>query len=133
MTHHDWGDNWEHWDMLVQADRWICKFYSRLTSKRPITKEKYGTIRYEFEFMWLKNKEDTLKFCEILKRATHKFHPVASEIVCDFITVIEPTDAASAYYYGYFEGIYYGKDQGEWRTYPRQRPFMYTLAEKNKE
>jgi len=45
---HQWGDDWEHWDELYATEQKIRKTVWFWTRCRLISKEKYGTIRYEF-------------------------------------------------------------------------------------
>ena len=47
MSYHEWGDEWPHWDTLYEAQRYIGKNTWRYAKIRILSKEKYGTIRYE--------------------------------------------------------------------------------------
>ena len=58
---HDWGDGWPYWDELWQAETTIVKAVKKYTRCILISKEKYGTIRYEYMFppycrVWYSNK-----------------------------------------------------------------------------
>ena len=50
MTTHHWGDNWPHWDELRRAQRRIHRTVRRLSGCHVFTKEKWGTLRYEYMF-----------------------------------------------------------------------------------
>lgn len=45
---HEWGDGWPYWDMLHKAHDQIERTFRRLTGCTLISKEKYGTLRYEY-------------------------------------------------------------------------------------
>lgn len=45
--YHIWGDTWEHWDELYKAEHFIIKYVYKYSKCRLISKEKYGSIRYE--------------------------------------------------------------------------------------
>jgi len=47
MTYHSWGDDWEHWSDLYEAERYIAKYVRRWSRCLLISKEKYGTLRYQ--------------------------------------------------------------------------------------
>lgn len=49
---HDWGDDWfeQYGDDLYRAQRYIYDFTKRWSLCRLCSKEKYGTIRYEWIF-----------------------------------------------------------------------------------
>lgn len=47
---HWWGDDWPYWDDLYAAERYLYKFTKRWSRCSISTKEKYGTIRYEWIF-----------------------------------------------------------------------------------
>lgn len=116
MPFHVWGDEFD-FEHLDEAQLWINKVYRRLTGLRMHTKEKYGTLRYEYEYLWLKTDKLVLQFLEILKRATVKFPLVAGEIVCDAVTMIDVIDEYSAYYKGYFEAILMVKHKTQWEKF----------------
>lgn len=48
MSYHLWGDDWEHWNDLYKAETWIRKYVKRHSLCRIISKEKYGSIRFEY-------------------------------------------------------------------------------------
>ncbi len=127
--YHRWGDDFD----FVELDRamdWIYKFYRRATGYRPIMKEKYGTVRYEFAHMWIDTNEQVVVFCEILYRAIHKFPEVAAEIVTD-----ASVDFEVPFYTAYFKGVCWGQCQSEWKSgcknkhyteeFKRDEPFFY--------
>lgn len=45
---HYWGDSWPFWDDLNGAHRWITEELNKRTWCSLWSKEKYGTIRYEY-------------------------------------------------------------------------------------
>jgi hypothetical protein len=113
--YHDWGDEDFDFGALYKAEKWIEKFYYRATKHHMITKEKYGTIRYEYEYLWLKGKRSNVMFLEILYRATRKFPDYAGEIVSDIVPCIDAKDVISGWYKGYFEAILWLKHKSEWK------------------
>ena len=52
MCYHEWGDEWfeKYGRELGAAERYIGRFVKRWSGCRVISKEKYGTIRYEHIF-----------------------------------------------------------------------------------
>lgn len=52
MTYHIWGDEWfkKYGDQLYSAQSFIYSYVKKWTRCVVITKEKYGTIRYEYIF-----------------------------------------------------------------------------------
>jgi len=48
--YHEWGDDWPYWDDLYRAEKFIYTWTYRLAGLRLLSKEKYGTIRYEYLF-----------------------------------------------------------------------------------
>lgn len=126
MTTHFYGDNFD-FDGLEKAGRWIATFYYRRTHKRIMWKEKYGTIRYEFTYLWCLDSRHTFILCEILRRATLKFPDIAAELVDDLVTRLSSSDnPVMSYYCGYFQGI----ARGWW---PKTRPYTpYKKDDDNK-
>lgn len=49
---HIWGDEWfeKHGNELYAAEEYICKYVKRWSGCILISKEKYGTLRYEWVF-----------------------------------------------------------------------------------
>lgn len=80
---HSWGDEWEGWDTLYKAEKWMRTFYKKCTGKYMMSKEKWGTIRYEFTSMWIESEMDCFIFREMIRRAIKKFPTIAREIVSD--------------------------------------------------
>jgi hypothetical protein len=117
MCWHQWGDEFD-FGGLYKVEAWINKAYRRITGKHMMTKEKYGTLRYEYEYMWMSSDEDVLLFLEILKRATVKFPKFAGEIVDDIVPSIQyMADGKGVYYKGYFEAVLMVKHQSKWETF----------------
>ncbi len=112
--YHNWSDDDFDFNGLYKAEVWIEKFYRRATGKNMITKEKYGTIRYEFTCLWLTNAEEGEKFYNIVYRATRKFPIYAGEIVSDIVPMMGDTPKLD-FYRGYFQAILWVKHQSEWK------------------
>lgn len=79
---HSWNDDWPHWDELYDALAYFDKLYFKCTGISPLTKEKYGTIRYSWPGLWIKKEEHVRIFREAIMRTVRKFPNVAGEI-CD--------------------------------------------------
>ena len=124
MTCHIWGDDWEHWDTLYKAQHWFIKLYERVTGKYPQTKEKYGTIRYEYEYLWLIVTDDegevvqdnSAYFKEIIRRTVKKFPEVAAELVADAGYMLN-----DEYFEGWCNGIMFVKGGSYWSSTKRPR------------
>ena len=120
MTHHyiiTGGDEWfqEHEHELHKAMTWIGKFYYRTTGKYICFKEKYGTVRYEMMWFWLKTEKDILTWLEILRRSVLKFQKIAAKLVHDVHLSVNDNPLI-AYYKGYFEGICWGQRESRWAS-----------------
>ncbi len=115
--YHDWSDDDFDFNGLYKAEAWIEKFYSRSTGLRMMTKEKYGTIRYEYTHLWCKNKKHALKWFEIARRATVRFPEYAGEIISDIVPLINVVDKPTAYYKGYFEAVLWIKHKSKWESF----------------
>lgn len=50
MNCHIWGDDWPHWDDLYKAESYISAYVYKYSFCRLMSKEKYGTIRYEYVY-----------------------------------------------------------------------------------
>ncbi len=123
MPHHEWGDGFD-FTTLNKAQDYIWRFYSKLTKRNPMMKEKYGTIRYEMMPIWITTVKEANLFFEVLKRATEKFPSVTAEIVDDIAC-----DCSHPYYEGYFHAVLYVKAQSKWVSEPKLCPWnkYYTL------
>lgn len=122
MVAHYWGDRWfeEHGNELYTAMSYIDKFYRRATKTNGICfKEKYGTVRYEMTWSWIKSEKHNYMFFEILRRATVKFHNVATELVIDLHIDVKD-DSLLAYYTGYFDGVAWGQRESRWTKYGKK-------------
>ncbi len=113
MTHY-WGDSWPYWDELYNAERWFHKFYSKCTSKYPRTKEKYGTIRFEWTEMWIDNAEDVRIFKETIRRTVKKFPNVAGEVCLYAGDILE-----DEYFEGWCAGVCYQAHKTYWSSTER--------------
>ncbi len=105
------------WKGLNDAQTWIRTIYRRMTGKSMITKEKYGTVRYEYTYLWIESDEQAVIFFEVVYRATKKFPHLAGEIVSDVVTMIGDVDHKSGWYKGYFEAILWLKHKSKWTVY----------------
>lgn len=94
---HFWGDKDFDFGKLYDAMDWIHNEAHKI-GINPCTKEKYGTIRYEFVYLWSKNKkgkpdypteEQFKEFNKIIKRAEQKFPKIAKEISEDWYWMFE--------------------------------------------
>ncbi len=104
MAYHEWGDdNWAHWVELYKAECWINAIFERCRKKHMHSKEKYGTIRYEYTYLWLENDEDWLTFKKIIRRAVRKFPNVAGEVVNELSSGV----VADEYFQAWCAGINY--------------------------
>lgn len=113
-TYHNWSDKTFDFNGLYKAEMWIVKFYRRATGKNMRTKEKYGSIRYECDYVWTRNKKDSYKFFNILYRATRKFPEFAGEIVANAIPFM-PDNPKLDFYKGYFKAVLWVKHKSEWK------------------
>lgn len=116
MPYHDWGDKDFDFDELDKIQNWIHKFYKRATKRSMLTKEKYGTIRYEYTYLWLKTAKHSKIFFNIIYRATIKFPEFAGEIVNDLVPIIDDRKSWGAWYKGYFEAILWLRHKSKWMT-----------------
>jgi hypothetical protein len=117
MVHHVWGDGFD-FNGLYIAGRWIETFYRRLTKNHIQWKEKYGTLRYEYEWAWITEKDQAVVFFEILKRACLKFPKFAGELISDVIP-----SCTHIYYKGYFEGVLWGSSKSRWSSSKTFKPW----------
>lgn len=100
MSYHEWGDEWPYWKELYRAQKYFCRLYEKCTGKYPSTKEKYGTIRYEFTYLWIVEDNHPYIFRECLRRTVKKFKNVAGEIVIDAGHVLD-----DEYFRGWCAGV----------------------------
>ncbi len=52
---HFWGDSWSYWDELYKAESELNAFMRKFRIYYFSTKEKYGSIRYEW--LWVRNEK----------------------------------------------------------------------------
>lgn len=45
---HSWGDDWPHWQELYAANHWISDYVYKWSWCRLQSKEKWGSLRYEY-------------------------------------------------------------------------------------
>ena len=102
---HIWGDDWPHWNDLYAAEDYIYKLVKLFTRCTLVSKEKYGTIRYEYIFppqgglcyrswykhMWIHSwlyyqwQKLGWRVCAwAIKKATRKWPYLTHELVMDF-------------------------------------------------
>lgn len=90
MTHHYWGDEWEHWVDLNDAMVFIQDEFNEKSGLNISMKEKYGTLRYE-HILWEQdgrwNFDDTVDnwklLYEVVKEAVRKYPQIEDEILTD--------------------------------------------------
>lgn len=103
---HIWGDDWKWWKELYDAQQFIYKYTYRWSLCRLCSKEKYGTIRYEFMFppfsgifynhwysrWWISSKLHNLwarfgwYICgKAIKKALKKWPQLEKELCSDFL------------------------------------------------
>ncbi len=102
---HSWADGWPHWEELYKAEKYFCDLYERCTYLKPITKEKWGTIRYEHTFGWIIDNEHARIFRESVMRTIKKYPNVAAEIAYDAGFVLN-----DVYFKGWCNGIVFIKE-----------------------
>ncbi len=115
---HMWGSEFD-FNEFYKAEAWIGKFYYRLTGKWPLTKEKYGTLRLEFECMWMETGEEVKLFCEILYRACRKWPQFSAELTNDAIVSFDNVP----FYSAWFKGVNWGQCHSEWRGSKKPRHY----------
>lgn len=111
MAWHCWGDGWEHWNELYKAERYFNKFYEKCTGKYPMTKEKYGTMRFEYIYLWIESEEHCRIFKEGVRRTIKKFPHVAGEVVSDASHVLN-----DEYFNGWCNGVSYITTGSYWSS-----------------
>ena len=121
MPYHDWSEEGFDWKGLNDAQHWMHTMYRRATGKSMMTKEKYGTVRYEYTFVWLETSEQAIIFFETAYRATKKFSHLAGEIVSDLVTMIGEVNHITGWYKGYFEAILWLKHKSKWTTHKSRK------------
>ncbi len=84
MPWHDWGSDF-NFRRLGDAGRHLGKLYERITKKHMMWKEKYGTIRYEFLFLWITTDEEAIIFDKCLRHCIKRFPDVAGELADDAV------------------------------------------------
>ena len=109
MVEHIWGDGF-NFGRLYCSQHWINTMYRRRTGKNIISKEKYGTLRFEFECMWRDSVEEHIIFLDTIRRATDKFKDIAAEIVEDVVLMCDN----APWYRGYFEAILWREGKTKW-------------------
>lgn len=115
-TYHNWGDESFNWAQLYLAESYISDLYYRITKRRPITKEKYGTIRYEWMALWITNEQEFLIFMKIIKRTIRKFPTLAGEIVNDLVPVV-----SNPYFAAWLEGVLWASSGEQWTSNESRR------------
>jgi len=113
---HEWGDDWEHWDELYNAIEYFNRVYERVTGNCPITKEKYGTMRFEMTPAWIKSDSDVRAFKHILQRMVKKFPNVTGEIFHDASHVKD-----DPYFEGWCSGVAYKSNGFYWVSNDRPK------------
>ena len=115
MVMHCWGDEWPWWDELYKAEKYFCDFFEKCTGKRPCTKEKYGTIRYEVTWNWIENEEHCRIYKEAIRRTITKFPKVAGEVCMDAGILRDE------YFEGWCAGVVYQSTKSFWSSTKRPK------------
>lgn len=113
---HSWGDSWEHWDTLYKAEHFLNVFYYKCTKKNMWIKEKWGTIRFEYESKWLENERDFKIFKESIRRTVKKYPEVAGEVCSSAGHVLD-----DPYFEGWCAGICFKANGSYWKSKDRPR------------
>ena len=86
MPYHQWGDEDFDWEALNEAMDYIGRFCGRWARLVVLMKEKYGTIRYEFiylwdwsRFKWVRSYQEWV-FQKSIERACRKWPHIEDEI-----------------------------------------------------
>lgn len=116
MPWHNWSDNNFDWELLYEAQSFIVTAYRRLTGHHMRTKEKYGTIRYESTYLWIKSDNDSKRFREVLQLAVKKFPKVAGELVDDAIHLTD-----DEFFSGWCAGVMYLSTGDFWKSDKKPR------------
>lgn len=113
---YNWSGDWPYWDELYNAQEYFTKLYERCAKKYPHTKEKYGTIRYEYTYLWIENPEHGRLFRECIMRTVKKFPNVAGEVCSDAGLVLE-----NDYFQGWCAGVTFHACGSYWSSNKRPR------------
>lgn len=87
---------------LYNAQDYMYKLYFRCTKQHMHTKEKYGTIRYEYTWSWIEGNTHASLFKRIIQRAVKKYPQAASAIVSDAGSVLN-----DEYFAGWCQGVHF--------------------------
>ena len=91
---------------------YIDHMYHRLTGFWPVTKEKYGTTRYEMEYLWVKSPKHVLLMSKLIFKALKKWPETSPEDLAEdwvFGLNWDTDNPKIQYYIGYLHGaIDYG-------------------------
>lgn len=108
---HYWGDDWEHWGELYSAIVYFNKMYHRITGVYPITKEKYGSMRFECTYAWIDSEQRCKVFKLLIRKMITKFPNVRAEICDDAQLILD-----DLYFEGWCAGIAYAANGSYWRS-----------------
>lgn len=95
MTYHEWGDKSFDWKSLWEACNYIQKTTKRYSGLDVMMKEKYGTLRFEFIFLWGISEYKWISAYQfyilylVIKRACRKWPHIKEEILEDLIIVAD--------------------------------------------
>lgn len=106
MAYHEWNDNWPYWPMLYKAENFISAFVRKTSPCFLVSKEKYGTVRYEWVFVkgvgaHYKNNFFHNKIVGLLQSwghislhvgiiiACYKYKEVRNELLCDYMALLK--------------------------------------------
>jgi len=116
MPYHDWGDEEFDWNSLYKAQSWFVKLYEKVAGKYPMTKEKYGTIRFEYTYLWIENEHHFKMFKECVRRTVKRFPQVAGEFASDAGHVVN-----DEYFNGWCAGVTFLSTGSYWSSDDRPK------------
>ena len=84
MPFHHWGDKDFDWKQFHTAMGELCNRFENATGNYPMVKEKYGTMRIECTWSWLKTNEDVETLFDITREVIQKYPDVREEIIDEY-------------------------------------------------
>ncbi len=86
---HLWGDSWPHWDQLYKSENNINKKFEERTGLVLLSKEKYGTVRYEHivdpktKYSFADTKDNWMILKEIVFEEIEEYPEIKDELLSD--------------------------------------------------
>lgn len=72
---HTWGNSWPHWEELYKAEEWIYRYVKKYSLCILISKEKWGSLRYEWVFPPFARKQWRIKIPFLKKKTPYGDFP----------------------------------------------------------